>query len=1087
MSLYLRFPALSDRHIAFVAEDDLWVAPAEGGDARRLTSGFGRVEHPAFSPDGSLIAFQSNAEGPVEVFVCPVTGGVPQRVTYEADASTVIGFRSDDTIVYGSGRGGALRSDRHLYTIRIDGTGCTRIPVGRAMHISFDETTDGDRVVLGLNATDSARWKRYRGGTAGDVWIGSLREQQFSRLIEVDGNPVLPTFCGDRVYVIDDSDGYGNLWSCTSDGNDLTQHTRHRDFYARHLKRHGATLVYQHGGRIRRYDTRSGQDSLVELNAAPSGTQLQRKFVDPHTQLQHLALSPDGKHLAAVVRGKCVTAAAWGGAVRRVGEASGVRYREAVWITGGEEIAVMSDAGGEEGIELHDVATGECRRRFVLPGSKRLKALYACPARRAVAATDVSGKLFYADVDNPDAASVLADPRTGPIHDVAFSPDGAWLAYVEPISWLVEGGRAHLLEIATGRSIRLNDDDVPTHSPAFDPKGRFLFVVSERTFNPAIDSSSFATACVQSSRIYAYVLASDQISPFDDRWREVLESEEKDKSDESDKDHGRGKSASGSETGGDADAEVEPIRVDLEGLESRMAVCPHVHPGDYGDLHVDDDKLVFRSWPILGLLDHERDEDDLDHDLKPSLECYELRTGKLSTLIDAVKAIDVRAGRTLALAEEELYLLETGEEPPKEPPHPGHSRQSGTIDLDRLRVDVVPGDEWRQMFEEAWRLQRTHFWAENMAEVDWDDIRERYLPLVSRVTTRAELSDVIWEMQGELGTSHAYEWGGDYPARKAYPVGLLGVETTWDGTGYRIDRFLEGDPWDPDVSSPLGAPGVRAEVGDRIVGVAGHAVSERDDPRRLLVHAAATDVEIVLEPAGGGERRRVDVRTLASEKRLRYRDWVRRTRRAVAEASDGRLGYVHVPNMSGLGLSEFLRSFRTESRRDGLIVDARSNGGGFVSQLIIERLRRRVIGWERPRYGRPETYPADTVRGPIVALCDQFAGSDGDIFSHAFKAYEIGTLVGKRTWGGVIGINVDFLLADGTTVTQPEFSCYFDGPGWNIENYGVDPDVEVDMDPASSAAGKDPQLERAIAIAMEQLETRSVGEPEWPPVPSRRF
>jgi tricorn protease len=411
------------------------------------------------------------------------------------------------------------------------------------------------------------------------------------------------------------------------------------------------------------------------------------------------------------------------------------------------------------------------------------------------------------------------------------------------------------------------------------------------------------------------------------------------------------------------------------------------------------------------------------------------------------------------------------------------------IDLGRLRIEVVPAEEWRQMFLEAWRLQRDHFWVESMAGIDWRAVRDRFLPLLGRVATRSELSDLIWELQGELGTSHAYEFGGDYPERTSYPVGNLGADLRWDGQGYVVERVPKGDAWNAKAASPLGAPGVNVTEGDRILMVGGRSVSEAEPPSALLVHEASTDVELTVEPKAGGAPRRVVVRTLGSERQLRYRDWVRRKRAHVDERSKGALGYLHIPDMGGYGLSEFFRAYRSQSKRPGLVVDVRNNGGGFVSQLVIEHLRRRVIGYDRPRYGRTESYPFDAVRGPLVAICDQFAGSDGDIFCHAFRRYALGPIVGTRTWGGVVGIDldVDKHLADGTIVTQPEYGSYFEGVGWNVENHGVEPDVEVVMDPATMARGEDPQLDRAIDLALEALQTQPVREPEWPEVPSRRY
>lgn len=1064
---YTRYPALSGAHLAFVCEDCLWIAPRAGGVARRLTTDLSEVRAPAFSPDGSQIAFLSNAEGTFEVFVMPAEGGLPRRLTFEGTNTGLIGFTPKSKVLFTSSREGAFGSQTAVYEVGIDGTGLGRVPVGYALHVSFHR--DGDTVAIGRNTRDSAHWKRYRGGTAGEIWVGSLATQTFTRLA-VGGNPVLPTFIGDRVYFISDEDGFGNVWSIAREGGEATPHTSHRDFYARQLSAHGTDAVYQRGGEIWRLDTTTGTSAVVDIDTRPSGAQLRRKFIEPEDQLQDVVASANGKSLACVVRGKLLAMAAWGGAVRWLGQRSGVRYRHPVWIHDDAEIVVLSDEGGEEAPEVYDVSSGTRRTRVRIDEARRIKRLVPNPARRQVAAADSTGQLFLIDLEGDGAAKLVEKSTSGPILEPAWSPDGRWLAYVVPAG-VVSGGVIRLFDTTSGETVSLTSEELPGHSPTFDPSGRFLYMIAERTFKPVFSPTCFDASVPVASRLYAFVLKKDQMSPFDPRFADVLEAEEKEKE----------KKEKGEEKSEDKE-KVHAVEIDLEGLADRIVTVPDVPVGSYTNAQAGEHKLLYLS-----------SEPEADtspgEEHTPTLECFDIKTSKITTVLTDVKRYDVRGEKTLVWSEKTVYLIETGEEPPKDPPKEGHNRHTGMVDLGRLRIEVVPAEEWRQMLLEAWRLQRDHFWAESMAGIDWDEIRDRYLGLLERVSTRSELSDVIWELQGELGTSHAYEFGGDYPDRASYPVGNLGADLRWDGKGYVVDRIPAGDPWARKVASPLTAPGVNISPGDRITAVGGRAVTEARPPVALLVHEAESDVELTVEPGGDGEPRRVTVRTLGSERLLRYRDWVNRKRAHVAERSRGALGYLHIPDMGGRGLAEFYRSYRAQSKRPGLIVDVRNNGGGFVSQLIIEHLRRQVIGYDRPRHGRTETYPFDAVRGPIVAICDQFAGSDGDIFSHAFKRYEIGTLVGTRTWGGVVGIDmdVDKMLADGTIVTQPEYSTYFEGVGWNVENFGVEPDEEVVLDPAAMARGEDLQLDRAVDIALEQLEKIPVREPEWPDVPSRRF
>lgn len=1059
MTSYLRLPAISRNAIAFVCESSLWVADRDGHACRRITTGFEEVRSVALSPDGSRVAFTSNAEGHSDVYVCAVKGGEPRRVTFDGVSSAVVGFRGSQRILFRSSRSGPFPNHTRVYEIGVDGSGLTRLPVGRAMHVAFDKS--GDRVVIGRNEVDSARWKRYRGGTSGEVWTGSLRTGRYQKL-PLEGNPVLPHFVDGRIYFISDASGVGNVWSCDRNGGDIRAHTRYRDFYVRNLAAYGDELIFQRGARLFTLDTTHDRVEEVKPDVRPSGIQLRRRFVDPETHLQELALSRDGRRLVSIVRGKVLVMAAWGGSVRQLGATSGVRYRLPRWLAGDGEILLLSDASGEETPEIFSSATGKRRTAVTLPDARRIRGLFPSPTARAFVATDVAGQVIHVDLRKSRRVRTLAQSATGPVSEVTWSPDGRWIAYVEPAPDGQDDGHLYVVDVARGRATRVTDDELFVHSPTFDPNGRFLFVASERTFNPVWSATSFAASCPVASRLYALPLTADQISPFDARYGDVLEADDKRREEEEREDRRRR-----------TRRPVPRTRIDVDGLADRMVVLPDIPAGSYSDLQSADNRLLFLNHPMRGLLDETNP--DMEEECLPALDCFDFKTGKHTTLLDEVRAVQVEGDRTLAWAGPTLYLLDTGEEPPKDPPE-GHSRHSGTIDLSRLRIDVVPAEEWRQMFLEAWRLQRDLFWTETMAGVDWEAIKRRYLPLLDRVVTREDLSDLIWELQGELGTSHAFEYGGDYPKNPKVQIGKLGADVSWDGKGYRIDRLLEGDSWDPDVASPLLAPGLDIREGDRIVAIGERPVTADTPPESLLLNAADADVTVSIVTAG--RRRRVDVlvHTLGSDRALRYRDWVRRNRAYVTSRSEGTTGYVHVRDMEGSGLAEFFRGFRSQARRKGLIVDVRNNSGGWVSQIVLEHLCRRVIGYERPRYGSPTPYPVNAVRGPIVVLCDEWTASDGDVFCHAFKAYGLGPLVGKRTWGGVVGVSVDDYLADGTVVTQPQYNLYFETIGGNIENRGVDPDIEVDVPPGVEL---DPQLDRAVEEVRMRLSKSPAIEPWW--------
>lgn len=1108
MTGYDRDPALSAHHVAFVREDALWVAEPSGANPRRLTVE-GAVRHPRFSADGRQLAFAWNVEGQEQVYRVAVEGGRPERLTWEPTPTFPVAARGDRVVVR-SGREAPLLGWSELFELDLAGGVPRRLPVGPARAIDF--APDGDRVVIGRHRQELAHWKRYRGGTVPVVWIGSLGRGEFERLLgDEDAGQADPRFVDERVYFLSDRDGIGNLWSCDVAGGDLRQHTFGRELYARALAGHGRTLVFTRGGQLFLYDVERDEERALAVDLPAAGVQLTRKFARAPRDLQELELAPDARQLAATVRGKALVMEAWGVGARQLGRPSGVRYRLPRFLapsaearaagTGparATELVLLSDEGGEERLELFDVATGARADVFELVphGIRRTVELVPHPTARRLLLLDVSGGVFVVDLERPaaddsepqPALRTLARSRQAPVREACWSGDGAYVVWIEPVSPLLAGGRAHLVDVEAGTDHVLNDDELLVHAPTFDPLGRFLFVLSERTFDPVLDLTRFAATNADATRPYAFVLRKGQLSPFDPRWPDVLEAEEK---------------ALEKELDALAEDEAErrrraprPVSIDVDGLAERVVELPDVPPGRYRELRAAKGAVTFVELSPIGLRTEDTSVDGEEH--LGQLVHVELATGKRTHVLADVCEHRVVGGRTLVRQRDAAWLLKTGEEPPDDAPREGKNRGTGELDLGRLSARIEPRDEWAQMYHEAWRMLRDHFWTADFAGVDWDAMRARYLPVLERVTTRAELSDLIWELAGELGTSHAYEWGGDHPPTRDCSTGALGARFAWErgdpgpqgdggSGGWRIERLLRGDPWRREASCPLTAPGAGLEPGDLVVAVDGQRLDERTEPGAALDGRAGAWCELRVRPASGAEERSVFVRALETEDALGYRDWVRRNRERTDELSGGRLGYLHLPDMGGVGLSEFFRSFRAQSKRLGLVVDVRHNGGGFVSSLILDSLRRTLLGWDRPRYGEPQSYPDDVVRGPMACLCDEHTGSDGDLFCQAWKTWELGPLIGKRTWGGLVGIDPNGALADGTVVTQPEFAFCFGDVGWDVENRGVDPDVEVEWDPAAWAAGRDPQLEKAVAVLLAELERRPVEGPVWPPVPSRRI
>jgi tricorn protease len=670
------------------------------------------------------------------------------------------------------------------------------------------------------------------------------------------------------------------------------------------------------------------------------------------------------------------------------------------------------------------------------------------------------------------------------------------------------------------------------YSPSFDPSGRYIYFLSSRDFDPVRDSHYFDLNFPRGVRPYLATLQKDLPNPFiplpgepplangnrpADNGRQAKEESGKSTEAEEKKETGSGETEPPQKEDRD-----KPVQIDLEGIQFRVAAFP-VPEGRYYQIRgINKDKVLFTSYPIEGSLGKSWRTQD-EEEGNGALEIYDFIERKKEFIVNGISDFEVSRDRNYLIYRngKHLRVLKAAEKPDNGAA--GYTRKSGWIDLSRARVAVNPPDEWRQMFREAWRLQRDHFWTENMAEVNWQEIYKRYYPLIDRVTTRSEFSDLMWEMQGELGTSHAYEVGGDYRPAPRYDQGFLGADFAYDPEtdGYRITHIIQGDTWAEKFDSPLNRLGVNAKVGDILLAIDGQRLSREVSPQQLLVNRANVEVQLTLlettadgrerslpvgpqtadrdsqnietqpsnlptpQPSNPPANRTVLVKTLRSEIEARYREWVETNRRRVHEATAGRVGYVHIPNMGPFGYAEFHRYYLSESEHEGLIVDLRFNGGGNVSQLLLEKLARRRIGYNQPRYGQIRPYPQHSVLGPLVALTNEYAGSDGDIFTHAFKLMKLGPVIGKRTWGGVIGIWPRHSLVDGTITTQPEFSYWFEDVGWAVENYGTDPDIEVDIKPQDYAQGKDPQLERGLQEMMKLLEAKPPRLPDLGPRPSR--
>lgn len=1063
---YVRFPTVYQDRIVFVAEDDLWQVSCTGGRAERLTAGVGEIKYPRFSPDGQWLAFVGKEEGPNEVYVMAAQGGEVRRLTFQGVSNVAGWSATGEALIFASSVGSAHNSDDRLYAMHPSGGEASLLPVGMANAISHGPHGG---VVIGRNIGEPARWKRYRGGTAGYLWCDVHGTGDFQRLLRLTGNMASPCWMGERIYFLSDHEGVGNLYSCTPEGKDLQRHTQHEDFYARNLSHDQQQLVYHAGADLYLFNPSTNTTRKVEVSLPSARTQLSRKFVPAAKYLEEYTPHPEGYATGLLVRGKPFALGNWEGPVVQHGEPDGVRYRLLAWLKDGKRMVAVQDAGGQERLVVFQPETGGEGRVLAETEFGHALDLVVNPSEDIVAISNQRRELIVVELEEGQQQLVDRSEHM-PIQGMAWSPDGTWLAYgfaltAQRVAIKLFHGPTEATHVVT-RPI-LKDT-----CPAFDPEGKYLYFIGQRIFNPIAEHLEFGWSFPRGEKPYAILLKRDLRSPFiavpkmpngkDERSEEPKNSEEgmpaskEEKGESSRSDNGRGESS------------VRSLEIDLEGIEKRVVPFP-VPEGKYGQIRGIRGKVLLLSFPLVGGL-HEGHESESTGQLGK----YDFETLKYEVLTDGVSDFKIsRDAKTLIYrARQRLRVLKAGEKPSKSDGNERPNRETGWLDLERVKVSVQPAAEWQQMFAEAWRLQRDYFWAEDMSGVDWQTMYARYAPLVKRVGSRSELSDLFWEMQGELGTSHAYERGGEYRKGPNYGQGYLGVDWQYDAEQdrYRIARLVEGDPAESKETSPLNSPGLNVQAGDAILAINGQRVGRTRSPQELLVNQAGCEVQLTLEDGTSGEVRSITAKALSSERAARYRDWVEQNRQRVHELSQGQVGYIHIPNMVQSGFAEFHRSFLAEYDAPALLIDVRWNGGGDVSGLLLNKLARRRLGYDFPRWSTPVAYPAESPRGPMVALTDEHAGSDGDMFCHSFKLMGLGPLIGKRTWGGVIGYAHDHKLVDGTIITEPEYSFWFKDVGWSVENYGTDPDIEVDIAPQDYVRGVDPQLERAVDEALKQLE-----------------
>ena len=1100
---YLRFPHIHGDVVAFIAEDDVWLAPAAGGRAWRVSADHAAASHPRISRDGTLIAWTSSRYGPPEVYLAGIDGGNGRRFSYWADQTTrVCGWTPDGEVIAVTAAGQPFSHFTGAYALPTaepggDGAapGGQRLPFGQVADLAIEPT---GVALLTSTYRDPAFWKRYRGGTAGRLWTrpdGAEASQPapgFTRILAgLAGQLSSPMLAGGRLAFLSDHEGTGNLYSCALDGSDLRRHTDHDGWYARNASTDGQRIVYHCAGDVWLLDGLDASDGPRRLEfslGSPAARAPRLTSAEDH--LGELSCDHSGQASAIEVRGTVHWLTHRDGPARALSVVSGVRARLPRVLGKTGRVAWVTDAEGADAIDIapsDGSAAGTTPQRLAAGAIGWVADLAAAPDGSAIAVAARDGRLLTVDTSS-GAVTELASSRNGEVTGLAWSPDSAWLAWSHP-------GPEQLRQLRMvrpadpGRTVvAVTDARFTDTDPVFTADGKYLAFLSVRSFDPVYDAHVFDLSFPYGCRPYLVPLAAATPSPFAPLpGGRPVGGRSEDEATSRPGQAGRGENSHADDGPATDDGEREdgppPIVVDTDGLAGRIVQIPVVE-SRYSSLRAVKGGLAWLKEPVIGSLG-EGGPQPGDAAPRPGLEHFDLESQRCTELVEELDWFEASGDGSVLVVSDHGKLTVVPANRKADSDNPADRVE---VDKSRARYLADPAALWRNAYAEAGRYIRHEFWVADLAEVDWDGVLELYRPLLDRIAGPRDFADLLWEVLGELGTSHAYVSAASDEHDDPEPgLGLLGADLERGADGqWTVRRVVPGESSDPRARSPLATPGAQVDPGDTLLAVDGRLL-DGTGPGPLLVGAAGKPVELTIAPAGGGEARRAVVITLAEERRLRYQDWVAGRRQRVRELSDGRIGYLHVPDMVSTGWADFHRDLRAEMVREALIVDVRGNRGGHTSQLVVEKLARRVIGWDVPRGLEPRTYPEDAPRGPVVALTDEFAGSDGDIVTAAIKILDLGPVVGTRTWGGVIGIDGWHRLVDGTGITAPRYSTWLNGFGWDVENHGVDPDVEVVTSPEDHAAGRDPQLDTAVRMVLDALAARpAAAAPATADRPSRR-
>jgi tricorn protease len=1051
----LRFPAIHGNQVVFTYAGDLYTVDASGGVARKLTNDVGFEMFAKFSPDGKNIAFTAQYDGNTEVYLMPSEGGVPVRLTYTAtlnrdDVSDRMGpnnivmcWRGNDKIVFRS-RGIEFNDFKgQLFEVSKNGGDAAQLPLPRGGFSSF--SPDLKKLAYNRNFREFRTWKRYKGGQADDVWIYDFDSKKTENITNNPAQDIFPMWAGDKIYFISDRDQRFNLFSYDVTSKETKKLTDFKEYDIKFPSLGDKAIVFENGGYIYKYDIASDKLEKITVYLQEDFAIGRNKIVDVSRQIANYEISPDGSRALMGARGDIFTVPNKYGNIRNITNTPGIHERSSKWSPDGKWIAYISDKTGEDEIYI-EPQDGKGEAKQITTGGDNYKfQIFWSPDSKKIVYADRKQNLYYVDVETKNITAVSKSDYLE-FRDYAWSPDSKWLVYSKPNERTMQRIWAYSLE--DKKEFPVTDEWYSSDNPVFSSDGKYIIFESDRTFNPVYSQTEWNHAYQDMGKPYIVMLSKKTKSPFAPKSDEVKLKDS---------------TAKPAKTEKQADADVS---IDIDGIYDRILELPVQAAGYFNFASVGSKVFYMRAG---------------SKDPRPKFFVYDLDQLK-ETELGEIGGYEISAdGKKMLVSQNGAYgIIDIPA---------AKIELKEKLNLADMKVTLDRKAEWTQIYNECWRQMRDFLFDPGLHKVDWQKVKETYAPLVPYVNNRADLTYIIGEMIGELNIGHSYVGGGDYPKPERIKQGLLGAKFEKDdGTGYyKIVKILKGQNWNDAMRSPLTEAGVNINEGDYIIAVNGKSVKNFKSLNEALFNTAGKQVTLTVNSSakenGGHDE---VVIPIDDEQKLYYYNWVQGNIEKVNKASNGRIGYIHIPDMSPAGLNEFVKYYYPQLEKEALIIDDRGNGGGNVSPMIIERLRREPAMITITRNGKPSVEPGGTFYGPKVCLIDEYSASDGDIFPFRFKHYKLGKVIGKRSWGGVVGIRGSLPLLDGGFLNRPEFSRYdLEGTSWIMEGHGVDPDILIDNDPAQEYAGNDQQLNKAVETLLDELKTEGKKINPPPPYPDK--